>query len=75
MDEEGEARMQFYFLGNRHYSVPVIMTSILCFFLMPEHWSKFKSEFKKGRKAKTFDNVDFSQIVKMNTNEIRSQFQ
>ena len=50
MDEVGEARMQFYFLGNRHYSVPVISTVIICFVLMPEHWSAFFEEYKKGKK-------------------------
>lgn len=74
MDEEGEARMQFYFLGNRHYSVPVVMTVLLCFVLMPDHWLKFYSEFKKGRSCVTFDDVDFIKIVTMNTNELRKQF-
>ena len=29
MDEVGEARMQFYFLGNRHYSIPVLSLSLI----------------------------------------------
>ncbi|MBA3705595.1 MAG: hypothetical protein H0W84_06750 [Bacteroidetes bacterium] len=66
--------MQFYFLGNRHYSVPVILTVALCFFLMPEHWSVFKDEFKKGRKGKPFTEVDFGSIVIMKTKELRKQF-
>ena len=74
MDEEGEARMQFYFLGNRHYSIPVVMTVFICFVLMPEHWGKFYYEFKKGRRAKTFNNVDFNRIVLHNTKELRKQF-
>jgi len=74
MDEEGEARMQFYFLGNRHYSVPVIMTSVMCFFLMPDHWKNFYHEFKKGRKAVTFDDMDFGKAVQMRTADLRKQF-
>ena len=73
MDEVGEARMQFYFLGNRHYSVPVISTVIMCSILMPEHWSKFRNEFKKGRTAPQFTDVDFAKIVSMNTNELRKK--
>lgn len=73
MNEEGEARMQFYFFGNRHYSVPVVMTVIICFFLMPEHWTKFYAEFKKGRKAKAFNHINFEKIILMNTNDLRSQ--
>jgi ubiquinone biosynthesis protein Coq4 len=74
MDEEGEARMQFYFLGNRRYSIPVIMTVIICFALMPEYWSIFYMEFKKGRRTKTFDNVDFNKAVLQNTIELKIQF-
>jgi hypothetical protein len=72
MDEEGEARMQFYFLGNRHYSVPVVMTVILCFFLMPDHWRKFYHEFKKGRMSRTFDGVDFNDLIPMHTADLKN---
>lgn len=75
MDEEGEARMQFYFLGNRHYSIPVVSTVILCTFLMPEYWSIFRTEFRKGRISKTFDKLDFSKVVLMNTKELQLQYQ
>jgi ubiquinone biosynthesis protein Coq4 len=74
MDEEGEARMQFFFLGNRKYSAPVLMTVFLCFFLMPEHWKKFLQEFKKGRIAKTFADADFNLLVLRNTQELRNEF-
>ena len=74
MDEEGEARMQFYFLGNRRYSIPVIMTVIICFALMPEYWSTFYMEYKKGRKTKSLDDVDFNRLVLQNTHELRKQF-
>lgn len=74
MDEVGEARMQFYFLGNRRYSIPVITTVLLVFILMPEHWSKFLYEFKKGRKAPSFKHADFSKLVLMNTLDLRKKF-
>jgi ubiquinone biosynthesis protein Coq4 len=74
MDEVGEARMQFYFLGNRHYSLPVISTTLLCFLLMLEHWKQFWRDYKKGRTTKTFDNVDFSSIILMNTTDLRIQY-
>ena len=74
MDELGEACMQFYFLGNRHYSVPVVSTVFMVFFLMPEHWKQFYTEFKKGRKAPTFDGADFGKLVLMNTETLRKQY-
>ena len=74
MNEEGEAKMQFFFLGNRHYSLPVVSTVIICFILMPEFWKSFAEEFRKGRKSKTFDDVDFGEIVKLNTTDLRKQY-
>lgn len=70
MDELGEASMQFYFLGNRHYSIPVVSTVLMCFFLMPEHWHKFYKEFAKGRKGKPFDDLDYNQLVWNQTSEL-----
>ncbi len=71
MDEVGEAKMQFYFLGNRHYSIPVLSTVIICFVLMPEHWNTFFCEFKKGRKGKSFDDLDYNKLVFEKTLELR----
>lgn len=54
MDEAGEACMQFYFLGNKHYSIPVVSTCLICFFLMPEYWKQFYNEYQKGKNRKPF---------------------
>jgi hypothetical protein len=74
MDEVGEARMQFYFLGNRHYSVPVISTVIICFVLMPEHWSSFFEEYKKGKSGKSFDDLNYNDLVLLNTADLQHAF-
>ena len=72
MDEVGEARMQFYFLGNKHYSFPVLSTAFFCFLLMPEHWKQFRKDYERGKKGRSFDDTDFSTLVLMNTNELRN---
>ena len=74
MDEAGEARMQFYFLGNRHYSIPVISTCIICFFLMPEYWKQFRLDYMKGKTRRTFDEIDYNALVYMRTTDLRKQF-
>jgi hypothetical protein len=74
MDETGEARMQFYFLGNRHYSLPVLLTVTMCFFLMPEHWSQFAKDFRLGRQGKKFDDLDYNKLVHMKTAQLHSEF-
>lgn len=75
MDEAGEARMQFYFLGNKHYSIPVISTCIITFFLMPECWKQFYSEYQKGKRGKPFENIDYNSIVLLKTNDLRKIYQ
>ncbi|MBA3971445.1 MAG: hypothetical protein H0X46_04765 [Bacteroidetes bacterium] len=74
MDEAGEARMQFYFLGNKHYSIPVLSTCIICFFLMPEYWKQFIQDYKRGTTCKPFDKIDYNALVYMNTLDLRKQF-
>jgi hypothetical protein len=74
MNEEGEARMQFYFLGNRHYSVPVLSTCVICFFLMPEYWKQFYKDYQRGKTGKPFNNIDYNRLVFFQTNDLRKQF-
>lgn len=71
MDEAGEARMQFYFLGNKHYTIPVLSTCIICFFLMPEHWKQFRKDFELGKRGKPFDEVDYNSIVLLKTKDLQ----
>ncbi|MCE3279048.1 MAG: hypothetical protein K0S44_1239 [Bacteroidetes bacterium] len=73
MDEVGEGCMQFYFLGNRRYSLTVIVSVVLCLILMPEYLKKFIKEFKKGRKERGFPDIDFNKLLFLNTDQIRNQ--
>lgn len=75
MDEAGEACMQFYFFGNRHYSVPVVSTCIICFFLMPEYWKQFYKEYQKGKLGKPFGNIDYNALVYLKTSDLRKTYQ
>jgi ubiquinone biosynthesis protein Coq4 len=74
MNEEGEARMQFFFFGNGHYSLPVVMTVILCLFLMPDYWKKFIMEFRKGRYHKAFPDLDYSNAIRKDTAALRQKY-
>lgn len=72
MDEVGEGCMQFYFLGNRRYSLTVILSVVLCLILMPEHFKKFVNEFNKGRRDRRFPDIDFNKLLFLNTDQIRN---
>jgi hypothetical protein len=73
MDEVGEGCMQFYFLGNRRYSLTVILSVVLCLILMPGYFKKFIIEYKKGRKRRKFPDIDFNKLLFLNTDQIRKQ--
>ena len=74
MDEKGEACMQFYFFGNGHFSFPVLITVFFCLFLMPDYWSSFYKNFKKGKMGKSFDGIDYNQLVQLKTIDLKMEF-
>ncbi len=43
-----EAQMQFFFLGNGTYSIPVLSTALFCMFLLPKEIPAFVKAFKRG---------------------------
>ncbi len=77
MDQKGEGLMQFYFLGTGHYSLPVVTSVLAYLLLMPEEWSSFYREFKKGRCGKKINDLDkmsHNQLVQMRTSDLQKQF-
>lgn len=75
MNELGEASMQFYFLGTRHYSFPVLLTVSVCIIIMPDYWSRFYREFRKGRNGKKLNGLNFNELVHESTTELRNKYQ
>lgn len=73
MDEEGEVCMQFFFLGNRRYSFPVLSTVIAGIILMPDKYKLFYKEYKKGRRIPEINKWDIAALVPFNTNEVRKK--
>jgi len=49
--DEGEVCLQCFMLGNGHLSFPVAATVLYGFVTMPEHWSKFRQAYRRGRKS------------------------
>ena len=60
---EGEVCLQCFMLGNRHISFPVAATVIYGLLTMPEHWSKFKEAYKRGRSAPEIRNWKWFDII------------
>lgn len=66
-----EARMQFFLMGNRKYSLYVIGSNLLAPFFFPEEIKSFFQEFKKGRKALSIAKWDFEFLLHEPTQSLR----
>lgn len=66
-----EARMQFFLMGNRKYSLYIIGTNIVAIFFLPEHIKAFFKEFKKGRTALPVAQWNFEYLLNEPTKSLR----
>jgi hypothetical protein len=58
-----EARMQFFLLGNRKYSLYIIGTNLIALIFYPEQIRSFINEFQKGRKAISIAKWNFEFLI------------
>lgn len=70
-----EACMQFFYLGNRHYSLATITSVLSGFILLPEHVFAFRKAFLRGRKAKPIGKLPLQKMLCCNTTGLRKQFE
>jgi ubiquinone biosynthesis protein Coq4 len=74
-NEAGEAAMQYFFLGNRDYSLPVIITIAITLLIMPEHYGLFVKAFRRGRQTPRLAGTHWSSLVPKNKQTILSSLQ
>ena len=58
-----KARMQFFLVGNKKYTLYIMGTCALSLILLPEHFSTFLKEFRKGQRAISIANWDFQHLL------------
>lgn len=75
MNELGEASMQFFLLGTGHYSIPQFLALAFCVLFMPDYWSVFYNEFKRGRNCPLLKEIDYNQLVLLKTSELQTIYQ
>lgn len=68
----GEARMQFFLLGNGKKSLYVWASIIIATLSMPEHWSRFKEAYQDGKSCICFYKWDFQFLLKEEISCIRT---
>ena len=69
--DKGEVCLQVFMLGNRHLSLPVIMSVTFGVLLMPEHWFSFVEAFKRGRLANPIAHWNWPEIVHEKTDTLK----
>lgn len=69
-----EACMQYFYIGNRHYSSASIVSAIASFILMPEHIFSFIKAFKRGRKALPIGKIHLGELLHCNVEELQTRF-
>lgn len=66
-----EARMQFFLMGNRKYTLYIIGTNVIALIFYPEKIQTFIKEFQKGRKAISIGKWDFEFLLNESTRSLR----
>ncbi|MFK7772313.1 MAG: Coq4 family protein [Saprospiraceae bacterium] len=66
-----EARMQFFLMGNRKYSLYIIGTNLIALIFYPEQIRSFIKEFQKGRKAISIAKWNFEFLLNEPTRSLR----
>ncbi len=71
MTAEDEIRMQAFMLGNGNYTIPCFAILGFGAILLPDLWSTFYQDYKKGRKSIPISNWRIEDYAKSNINELR----
>ena len=69
-NEENEAALQYFMLGNGWVSLPVITTIAITFFLMPEHHRSFRNAYKRGRRTPPLRGTDWFALIPLPIEEV-----
>ena len=73
MDEISEVKMQFFFLGNRRYSFPVLSTVTIGFILMPKRHREFFREYLKGRRTPPVNRHNIARMMDEPLEQVRQK--
>ena len=71
MTAEDEIRIQAYMLGNGNYTIPCFAILGFGAILLPDMWSTFYQDYKKGKKSIPISNWKIEDYAKSNINELR----
>ena len=67
-----EARMQFFLMGNRKYSLYIIGTNMMAILFYPEHIRSFFREYQRGKKAIPIGKWKFEHLLNEPTERLQN---
>ncbi len=65
-----EARLFFFLLGNGKYSPSILGSVLVALVFIPEHWSTFYKDYKRGKLYKPLKNLDFEELLPYNFRDL-----
>jgi ubiquinone biosynthesis protein Coq4 len=71
--DEGEVCLQCFMLGNGRLSFPVLATVAFGVCTMPEHWKRFRREYKKGKQCPPISHWPWFELLPVSTRELQQR--
>ena len=72
-DEKGEVCLQYFMLGNRQYSFPVLATVVVGAALLPEFYRSFLNAYRRGRRTPSLAGVNWFALIPQKIATIKQQ--
>ena len=69
-----EGCMQFFYIGNRHYSPATILTAISSVLLLPECTVAFYRAFRRGRQSLPVGKLKLGELLHCSLHRLKAEF-
>jgi hypothetical protein len=70
-----EACMQFFYLGNKHYSAASIVTAFVSLVIMPEGITHFLRAYRRGKNARPVGKLELGNFLRCETKKLQELFE
>lgn len=72
-NETGEVCLQTFMLANGRITLPVIVSVIIGWTIMPEHWTSFVAAWRKGRNLSSLNKLNWFALIPQPIDEVRTK--
>lgn len=71
--DKGEVCLQCFMLANGRYTLPVFVTVLFGWCVMPNYWKDFVEAYKRGRKCKSLQELNWFSLITSSLLDIQNQ--